>query len=42
MGKPRPTSREYKKFNRTKWGLYKTRVTKDEIKKIRQQRAQLI
>lgn len=35
MGRPRPTSRERKKLNRTKWGLYKTRVSKSEIRKIR-------
>jgi hypothetical protein len=39
MGRRRPTSREFKKLNRTKWGLYKTRVSKNEIKKIRAQKS---
>ena len=35
MGRPRPTSREFKKLNKSKWGLYKWRVSKDEIREIR-------
>jgi hypothetical protein len=38
MGRRRLTSRELKKINKTKWGLYKWRVSKDEIRKIRMER----
>lgn len=38
MGLKRPTSREYKKMNKSKWGLYKIRVSKEEKRKIRLQR----
>lgn len=35
MANARPTSREYKKMNRSKWGLYKIRVSKEEKRRIR-------
>ena len=35
MGKRRPTFREYKKMNKSKWGLYKIRVSKEEKRQIR-------
>lgn len=35
MGAKRPTSREYKKMNRAKWGLYKIRVSKQEQRQLR-------
>ena len=38
MGKRRPTFREFKKMNKTKWGLYKTRVSKQEQRQIRLER----
>lgn len=38
MGRRRLTSREYKKINKSKWGLYKWRVSKEEIRKIRMER----
>jgi hypothetical protein len=38
MGRPRATSREFKKLNKSKWGLYKWRVSKQEIRKIRKER----